>query len=342
MKLREIAKIVGGVLYGDGEVEIKGISSLADAEEGELTFLFRKSYLEMAKSSRASAVLTCHEFAQDLIIHEKNLIISENPQMAYLTLAKLFEKVEEGEGFISSLAYVCPEVSIGENVRIYPFVYVGSGTRIENGVTIHPFVHIGRGVFIGENTKIYPNVTIYDGVSIGKRVIVHSGTVIGSDGFGYIWDGKKHLKIPHLGKVEIEDDVEIGANVTIDRAALGRTVIKRGTKIDNLVQIGHNVTVGEDCIIVAQVGIGGSVEVGKRVVIAGQAGIRDHVKIGDDVKIGGQSGVTKDVEKGSEVMGTPHMEHKKWARLQVYLKQLPELFVKVREIEKKLKSGEYR
>ncbi len=340
MKLKEISKIVGGELYGDGEIEIKGVSSIRDAKEGEIAFLFRKSYVEAAKSTKASALIVSEDIRMKEELNVRNIIVTKDPLGAYLKVADLFKEVEKGEAFVSPLAYLCEDVEIGENVKIYPFVYIGEKSRIENGVTIYPFVHIGKSVFIGENTKIHPHVTVYDGVTIGKRVIVHSGTVLGSDGFGYVWNGKEHVKIPQLGTVEIEDDVEIGANVTIDRAALGRTVIGKGTKIDNLVQIGHNVKVGENSIIVAQVGIGGSAEIGKRVIIAGQAGIRDHVKIGDDVKIGGQSGVTKDVRAGSEVMGTPHMDHREWARLNVYLKQLPELFSRVKDLEEKIKRGE--
>jgi len=167
-------------------------------------------------------------------------------------------------------------------------------------------------------------------------VIVHSGTVIGSDGFAYTWDGSKHVKIPQLGSVEIEDEVEIGSNVTIDRASLEKTIIKKGVKIDNLVQIAHNVTIGENSIIVAQVGIAGSATIGKNVVLAGQAGVRDHVIVGDNVQAGGQTGITKDVPANSLIMGTPHLPFKEWAKLQGYFKMLPQLFAKMKQVEKKL------
>jgi len=341
MKLKEILELIGGTLFGDGETEISGISSLKDAKEGDITFLFRKSYVNLAKETKASA-LVVGEDIEIKELGERNILITPDPFKAYVKVAYLFAKEEEKEAFVSPLAYVSDGVTMGEGVRIHPFVYIGRGSRIGRFTTIHPFVYLGKDVSIGENSIIYPNCTIYDGVTIGNRVIIHSGSVIGSDGFGYFWDGKRHVKIPQLGTVEIGDDVEIGANVTIDRASLGKTLVKKGTKIDNLVQIGHNVTVGEDSIIVAQVGIGGSSEVGNRVIIAGQVGIRDHVRIGDDVKIGGQSGVTKDVPDGSEVTGTPHMAHREWSRLQAYLKRLPELFSKVKKMEEKIKLGEDR
>lgn len=338
MKLKEIAEILGGKLIGDGETEIKGLSSLKDAKEGELSFLFRKAYLPAAKKTEASAVIAGYDLdPEDL--PQKNLILTHDPFASFLKLHDYFVEKSEEESFVSPLAYVSEDVKIGEGVRIYPFVYIGKRTRIGENVVIHPFVHIGKDVTIGDGSRIYPNVTIYDRVVIGKRVIIHSGSVIGSDGFGYFWDGKEHKKIPQIGTVQIEDDCEIGAGVTIDRATLGKTLIRRGTKIDNLVQIGHNVTIGEDSIVVAQVGIGGSAEIGNRVIIAGQAGIKDHVKIGDDSRIGGQAGVTKDIPKGSEVMGTPHMERKEWARIQAYIKRLPEIFAKIKCLEGKMSSG---
>lgn len=337
MKLREIVEILNGRLIGEPTQEIEGLSSLRDAKEGELAFLFRRNQLEAAKFTKASAIVIGEEVdPKDL--PGKNLILTKDPFGSFLKLHEHFVEKKEEESFISPLAYLSDDVTIGENVRIFPFVYVGRGARIGDDVVIYPFVHVGRNVVIGEGSKIYPNVSLYDNVIVGKRVVIHSGSVIGSDGFGYFFDGKEHRKIPQIGTVVIEDDVEIGANVTIDRATLGKTIIKRGTKIDNLVQIGHNVSVGEDSIIVAQVGIGGSSEIGNRVIIAGQAGIRDHVRIGDGSKVGGQTGVTKDVPKDSEVLGTPHMERREWARIQAYIKRLPEIFSKVKYLERKINS----
>ena len=237
---------------------------------------------------------------------------------------------------VSTLAYIAKGAKVAKGASIAPYVHIEDGAVIEKNVTLYPFVYIGENVAVGEKTKIYPNVTIYDGVKIGKKVTIHSGTVIGSDGFGYVWDGSKHVKIPQLGTVEIEDEVDIGANVTIDRASLGKTIIKKGTKIDNLVQIAHNVTVGENSIIVAQVGIAGSATIGNNVILAGQTGVRDHVTVGNNVKAGGRTGITKDVPDNTLIMGTPHMPFKEWAKLQGYFSLLPKLFSKVKIMEKKL------
>jgi UDP-3-O-[3-hydroxymyristoyl] glucosamine N-acyltransferase len=213
-------------------------------------------------------------------------------------------------------------------------VYIDSGAIIEKNVIIHPFCFIGREVRVGEGTTIHANVSVYDGTVIGKRVILHAGAVVGSDGFGYAWNGSQHRKIPQLGTLEIGDDVEIGANTCIDRASLGKTVISGGTKIDNLVQIGHNVSIGENSILVSQVGIAGSATIGKNVVLAGQVGVRDHIVIGDNVRAGGQAGITKDVKPNTDISGTPHMPHRDWLRLHSYLKRLPELFERVGIVEK--------
>ncbi|MCS7281645.1 MAG: UDP-3-O-(3-hydroxymyristoyl)glucosamine N-acyltransferase [Desulfobacterota bacterium] len=341
IKLKEITQITGGRLIGDEEVEIRGLSSIKYAKEGDLTFLFRRSFIDEAKSTKASALIV-GEDADPKELTVKNIVVTKDPYAAFIKLANLFVKKEEEGEFISPLAHISSDAKIGRKVKIYPFVYVGSGVEIEEGVVLYPFVYVGDRVIIGENSKIYAHVTLYEGVKIGKRVIIHSGTVIGSDGFGYRWTGKEHEKIPQIGTVEIEDDVEIGANVTIDRATLGKTLIKKGTKIDNLVQVGHNVEIGEDSIVVAQVGIGGSTKIGNRVIIAGQAGIRDHVRVGNGVKIGGQTGVTKDVKDGQEVLGTPHMDRKEWARLQFYLRKLPELFTKIKRLEQKTETGELK
>jgi UDP-3-O-[3-hydroxymyristoyl] glucosamine N-acyltransferase len=237
---------------------------------------------------------------------------------------------------ISPSAFVSETSQISSDAVIYPYAYIGKESTIGEGAVIYPFVHIGDGVTIGKETVIYPHAVIYDKVIIGKNVIIHSGTVLGSDGFGYIWDGERHVKIPQIGIVEIEDDVEIGANVTIDRASLGKTLIKKGTKIDNLVQIAHNVSIGENSIIVSQVGIAGSSTIGNNVVLAGQVGVRDHVVIGNNVKAAGGTGITKSVPENSLISGNPHMPHREWLRFQGHLKNLPKLNKRIKNIEKKL------
>ena len=333
--LKTIAKKVHGHLIGKGDMPISGISSIKEAKEGDITLLTHTSFRKYIKDCKASAIILGDDIDFN-DIKDKNLITVKNPALAYVEVAKIFNKPRKKMKGVSQLTFVSKDAKIADEVFISPYVYIDNGAVIERGVTIYPFAYIGENTFIGEQTTIYPHVTIYDKVKIGKRVIIHGGAVLGSDGFGYIWDGKRHIKIPQLGIVEIEDDVEIGANVTIDRASLGKTIIKKGVKIDNLVQVAHNVSIGDNSIIVAQVGIAGSATIGKNVILAGQVGVRDHITIGDNVKAGGQTGITKDVPENSLISGTPHMPHKDWAKLQGYLKKLPRLFEKMKKIEAKL------
>lgn len=335
IKLKEINEIINGELIGDGETVISDISSINKAKKGEITFLINKNYEKYLDECQASAIIVDSSLASDKL-KNRNIILTKNPALSYIKVANIFNIVKKKETGISHLASISKSARIATTASISPFVFIGDDAVVGERVTLFPFVHIGDGTIIGDDSIVYPNVTIYDRTEIGKRVIIHGGTVIGSDGFGYIWDGEKHQKIPQLGTVLIEDDVEIGANVTIDRATLETTVIKKGTKIDNLVQIAHNVSIGENSIIVAQVGIAGSSTIGKNVILAGQVGVRDHVTIGDNTRAGGQTGITKDVKAGSIVSGTPHMPHKDWIKLQIYLKKLPELFERIKEIENKI------
>ena len=339
--LKEIANFIDGKIFGFEDTQISGVSGIESAKKGDITFLIDKSYEKYLDGCQASGII----IGKDLDIENirgKNFIIVENPGIAYIKVAELFGKTKKHKSGISHLAFVSEGTEISKEASILPFAFIGKHVKIGRGTIIHPFVYIGDDVNIGEDTTIYPGVTIYDNASIGNRVIIHAGTVIGSDGFGYVWDGKCHKKIPQLGTVVIEDDVEIGANVTIDRASLDKTIVKKGTKIDNLVQIAHNVTIGENSIIVAQVGIAGSSKIGKNVILAGQVGVKDHVVIGDNVRAGEQTGITKDVKSGSTVSGTPHMAHREWLKQQALLRKLPELFEKIKKIEEKLSSGEQK
>jgi UDP-3-O-[3-hydroxymyristoyl] glucosamine N-acyltransferase len=338
-KLQEIADKLHGRVIGDGDLIISNIASIHEAGPGEITFLAHDSLAKHLNECRASAIIVGKESSlesQDVQKFVRNIIVADNPALAYAEVTEMFDTPKHKEPGISRLACVSEEAQVSPGSAIMPFVYVGRGSIIERGVTIYPFTYIGEEVRIGEETLIYPNVSLYSGVRIGKRVIIHAGSVLGSDGFGYTWDGTKHRKIHQLGSLVVEDDAEVGANTTIDRGSLGRTVIGRGAKIDNLVQIAHNVSIGENSIIVAQVGIAGSSTLGRNVVLAGQVGVRDHVTIGDNVKAGGGTGITKDVAAGSKIMGTPHMPHREWLRLQNYVKRLPDLFRRIEALEKRL------
>jgi UDP-3-O-[3-hydroxymyristoyl] glucosamine N-acyltransferase len=335
ISLKKIVEQVGGHLLGEEGVLLSGISGIAEAKEGEVAVLTNPAFKKFLKGCKASA-LVVGEGTEVEDLKDRNLVLVKNPSQAYLKIAQLFYTPREKARGLHPLATVSDRASIADGAAVSAYTCIEEGAVIERDVTIYPFAYIGANVKIGEGTVIYPHVTIYDGTVIGKRVTVHGGTVLGADGFGYIWDGKGHAKIPQLGFLEIGDDVEIGANTTIDRASLGKTFIGKGVKIDNLVQIAHNVSIGDNSVIVSQVGIAGSVVIGKNVVLAGQAGVKDHVTIGDNVKAGGGTGITSSVAENALIMGTPHMAFREWAKLQAYLKRLPKLFDKMKRIEKKL------
>lgn len=334
-KLSEIALFVGGRLIGDPEVKVKGVSSLEEAGPEDLTFVVSDRYLEALRETKAAAAIVHKEAPYPL-----PQIVVQDPYVALAKAMGLFYRVEHPGPGISEFAWVSPRARIGKGVWIGPFVYVGEDASIGDRVVIYPGVYVGARVKIGDDSVIYPNVVIYEGTVIGKKVVVHAGTVIGADGFGYARDGEQILKIPQTGGVEIDDEVEIGANCCIDRATFGKTRIGKGTKIDNLVQIGHNVRIGPNCIIVAQVGIGGSSILGKGVTVAGQVGIADHVKVGDGARISGKAGVFRDVGERETVGGIPQMPHKRWMRVVAELLKLPEWRKECEEVKRRLERLE--
>ncbi|HIC91745.1 MAG TPA: UDP-3-O-(3-hydroxymyristoyl)glucosamine N-acyltransferase [Syntrophaceae bacterium] len=334
--LKELAQMVGGQVVGDDTIIITGISGIREAKEGEITFVAHPKYFKEIDRTQASAIIVPDGIKEA----RKPLILTENPYLAYAKIANLFAQIPQIFKGISNEAIIGRNVALGKDVSIYPWVYVGHNVKVGDRSILFPFVFIGDDVSVGEDTKIYPNVSILEKCYIGNRVIIHSGAVIGSDGFGYAKDVDKYYKIPQIGIVHIDDDVEIGANTTIDRAALGKTWIKKGTKIDNLVQIGHNVVIGKNTAIVAQVGISGSTEIGNGVRLAGQVGIVGHVRIGDHAAVGAQSGVTKSVKDQEMVSGSPAIGHKDWLRLQGVLPKLPDMMRKLRHLEKRVQSLE--
>jgi UDP-3-O-[3-hydroxymyristoyl] glucosamine N-acyltransferase len=332
-KLGELAAIVGGEVEGDAGIEIGGVAGIREARSGEITFLANPKYEEFLDETRASAVIG----PPDLKI-DKPLIRIENPYLAYLKVLNLFAEqltVQYPRG-VHERAVVDGTARLGANVAVGPFCQISAGAEVGANTTILAGSFVGENVQIGEDCLVYPNVTIREGSRIGDRVILQPGVVIGADGFGFAKDGQTHHKVPQIGRVVIEDDVEIGANSTVDRATTGETRIRRGSKIDNLVQIAHNVTVGEDSIIAAQVGISGSTELGRNVVLGGQAGLAGHITIGDGAMVGAQAGVTKSVPANTSVSGYPAREHNKARRLWAYSNRLPELFERVKELERKL------
>lgn len=336
--LKHLSGIVDGKIIGNPDLVISGVSGIREAKEGDITFVANPKYLPELKSTRASAVIISKEIEGSDITQ----LLVDRPYYAFARIMNhLYQKVPSPKG-VSSNAFICEGVRLGKDVSIYPLVYIGEDAEIGDNTIIYPGCYIGERAKIGEQTMIYPNVTIREDVSIGKSVIIHSGSVIGSDGFGYATHEGRHYKIPQIGTVSIEDDVEIGANVTVDRAAMGKTVIKRGTKIDNLVQVAHNVVVGENCLLAAQAGIAGSAELGDHVTLAGQVGVVGHIKIGENVMAGAQSGISKGIKPGQIVSGSPAIPHREWLKAQSTFPDLPEMRRRIRELEDKVEGIDKR
>jgi len=335
--LQEIASYLGAELDGEGSVEISGVAGIEEAKPGQLSFVANPKYLKLLETTRASAVIG----GKDVPKAKIPVIRHPNPYYAFSKVIGLFH--ETGKGYpekIDSTALLGEEVTIGKQVYVGPYVIVEGGVQLSDKAVILGGSFIGKNTQVGENCLIYPNVTIRENTVIGKNVIIHSGTVIGSDGFGYAKEMGEYHKIPQVGKVVLEDDVEIGANVTIDRATLGETRIKKGTKIDNLVQIAHNVKIGENTIVVAQVGISGSTRVGNNVILAGQVGLVGHIEIGDNVIVGAQSGVNKSIHPGKIYFGYPAREHTKAKKIEAAISLLPQYVAKIRDLEKRIRELE--
>jgi UDP-3-O-[3-hydroxymyristoyl] glucosamine N-acyltransferase len=344
--LRELANHVGGRVIGDSSVVIHKIAPIDEAGPGEITFLAHPRYQPFLRQCRASAVIVGPGVVSDQESESRlNYLETANPYIGFAKVLQLFCPDPEFSGLISPQAHVDESAVIAESVTIFPNAFVGPGARIGNRTVVFPGVFLGEAAQIGAECVLHPNVVVREACRLGDRVILHAGAVIGSDGFGYAGSGDQRVKIPQTGIVVIEDDVEIGANTTIDRATLGRTVIARGVKIDNLVQIAHNVAVGEHSVIAAQAGIAGSTRLGKNVTLAGQAGVVNHITIGDGATIGPQSGIPKSVAAGAVLSGgiaaAPHHE---WLKVMTLLPQLPKLWGAVRSLEKRvaqiLKGGE--
>lgn len=336
MRLSQIAEIFNGLIEGDSDIEILGVKGLDDAKEGDITYFLSTKNIALLKKSKASAVIVREKLDEI----DKTQLIVENPQLVFARLLKLFYIKSHPYMGISNEAHVSKSASIGKTVTIYPFSYIDENVIIGDNTIIYPFVFIGKDSSIGSDCTIYDNVTIREKVNIGNRVIIHSGSVIGSDGFGYVFHEGKHEKIPQIGSVTIEDDVEIGACTSIDRATTGRTIIGEGTKIDNLVQIGHNVKIGKNCIIVAQVGIAGSSVIGDNCILAGQVGVSDHVDIEPGTIITAQSGIMPGKVQKGIFSGSPIMPHREWLKANAVFQKLPELYKKIRELELKIKKLE--
>ena len=332
MKLREVASVIDGEITGDPDIEILGVAGVHDVREGEITFLADRRLVKECARSKAACVVVKNVIPEI----DKPQVVVGNPHYAFAQLLGLFSAKPERPSGVSDSARVSPHAVIGRDVTIYPFSYISDGAAIGDETVIYPGVFVGNEAVLGAGCIIYPNVTIRERVTIGRRVIIHPGAVIGSDGFGYVTEGGRHHKIPQIGSVTVGDDVEIGANVTIDRATTGSTVIGKGTKIDNLVQIGHNVSIGEHAILAGQAGVGGSTVIGNYVVLGGQVGVADHARIEDGSMLAARSGVFGHLPKGV-YSGSPTLPHKEWLKATALFARLPDLQRKVKELEEKLK-----
>jgi len=336
LPVHKIAELVRGEVVGDGEFIIRGVAPFENAGPDDITFAASASYKKRVDETRAAAVIVSHGVCES----KKILVRVENPSLALAKVSTLFHPVCRPVIGISQDAHVGKDFKYGIDVSVYPCVFIGDYVTLGDRVTLYPGVVVANGVAIGDDVVVYPNVSILERCQIGSRVVIHAGSVIGSDGFGFASDGDRYYKIPQVGTVRIDDDVEIGACNAIDRATFGRTWIKRGVKIDNLVHIAHNVVVGEDTVLVAQVGISGSVTIGNHAILAGQAGVAEHVTIGNGVTIGARAGVKKSIQDGQIVSGFPGMPHRLWLKASSIIPKLPDMKKKLRELEKRIEKME--
>jgi UDP-3-O-[3-hydroxymyristoyl] glucosamine N-acyltransferase len=336
--LAELAREVGGTIVGDGTVTLRRVAAIEAAGPGEITFLARPRYYAHLTACRASAVIVPLNFlSRDRPAKEQNYLVVADPYFAFAKIHQLFSPATRYPAEISTAAHIDGAAAIGAGVTIFPHAYVSKGARVGARTVLYPGVFLGEEAEVGDDCELHPNAVVRHGCKLGNRVILHAGAVIGSDGFGYAGGGAERVKIPQAGIVEIQDDVEIGANTTVDRATFGRTVIGRGTKLDNLVQIAHNVTIGENSIVAAQAGIAGSTRIGKNVTLAGQSGIVNHLEIGDGAVIGPQSGVGRSLPGGVKVSSGLHAApHQEWLRVMTLLPKLPELWNLTRRLERTL------
>ena len=339
MTLADLAARLGCRLEGDGAIEIARVATLDQAGPGDLTFLANPKYAQAAQRTRASAII----LADDAPVAPCAMLRSAHPYRSFADALALLGRNERPPDGVHPTAVVAPDAHVGRDVSIGAFVVVGAGADIGDRVVLHPHVVLGPGVRIGEDSVVHARVSVRERSVLGRRVVVQDGAVIGSDGYGYVTDPDGvHHKIPQHSIVVIDDDVEIGANTTIDRPAVGETRIGRGTKIDNLVQIAHGVTVGEHVLLVSQVGIAGSSTIGDHVVLAGQVGVAGHITVGDRARATAQTGIPNSVEPGATVSGYPAIDNREWLKASAVFRNLPELRRQVKDLMARLDALEAR
>ncbi|MFZ4455546.1 MAG: UDP-3-O-(3-hydroxymyristoyl)glucosamine N-acyltransferase [Bacteroidales bacterium] len=332
---RQIADFLQGEVVGNPETKVSDFSKIEDGRPGTLSFLANPKYESYIYDTQADIVLTNRDFEPEKPLNTTLIKVAN----AYASLAQLLQIVDQAKAKksgIEPMTFISESATIGQSIYVGAFSYICDNAKIGDGVQIHPQSYIGEDVTIGDNTLIYPGVKIYAGCVVGKNCIIHSGAVIGADGFGFAPEGETYKKIPQMGNVIIEDNVEIGANTTIDRATLGSTIIREGVKLDNLVQIGHNVELGNNTVMAAQSGVAGSSKIGKNCMFGGQVGINGHITIGDKVQVGGQSGVSNNQDDNQVLMGTPAFPARDFARSFAVTRNLPSLQLQVTQLQKEV------
>jgi UDP-3-O-[3-hydroxymyristoyl] glucosamine N-acyltransferase len=339
---KELGQLFGATIEGDETVVITTLARIEDAPPGSLTFLHNLKYTPHLYTCRAAAVLVPTDFSPDRPV-SSTLIRVATPYMAFYYLLREFHDEKLPPAGISEHALVHPSVVLGKNVYVGPFAVIEEGAKIGDEVRIFPFVYVGRNAEIGDHTVIHPHAVVHSESRIGRRCVLHAGAVVGGEGFGFVADNPAaqnngaYLKVPQVGNVVLEDEVEIGSNTCVDRAMLGSTILRRGVKLDNLIQVGHNVEIGENTAMAAMSGVSGSAKIGKNCMIGGQAGIIGHLSLADGTKLGAQTGVTKSLtEPGAVYRGSPAYPLRKQLEMEALQRKLPEMFQKIRDLEARL------
>lgn len=332
---KQIADFLGGKVVGDDNVSVHTFAKIEEGQEGAISFLANKKYTHYIYETKSSIVLVNKDFEPEHLI-KATLVVVDDAYEALAKLMTMYEMNKPKKNGIDSLAFISPDAIIGENVYIGAFAYIGKNAKIGNGTLIYPHAYIGDNVNVGDNCIIYSNVNVYSDCQIGKRCIIHSGAVIGADGFGFAPTPDGYEKIPQIGIVKIHDDVEIGANTCIDRSTMGATVINKGVKLDNLIQVAHNDEIGANTVMAAQSGIAGSTSIGEWCMVGGQVGFAGHIKIGDRVRVGAQSGINGNIKSDQNIMGTPATSYNNFMKISVVQRRLPEMYKEIDLLKKEL------
>lgn len=334
---KQIAEFIGGKVEGNPEATVNTFAKIEEGKAGAISFLSNPKYTQYIYNTESSIVLINENVELEKPV-KTTLIRVKNAYECVARLLQMYEAAKPKKKGVDTLAFISPTATIGKDVYIGAFAYIGDNAVVGDGTQIYPHAVIGDGVKLGSNSIIYPNVTIYQGCRIGNKVTIHSGTVIGADGFGFAPNAEGYDKIPQIGIVTIEDNVEIGANTCIDRSTMGSTIIRKGVKLDNLIQVAHNVEIGENTVMSAQVGIAGSTKVGAWCMFGGQVGLAGHIHIGDKTFLGAQSGVPGNIKGNETLIGTPPMEPKAYFKSQAIFRKLPELYKQVNELQKQVEE----